>query len=167
MDASSNLVRRCIQLPLIIFNSAAVYKHGFYGIGEKVGHQAALILEQELRNGPVHIKEIEKMLVSVFDTKLSDLENVSAANMDNLIAAYPGNLDCGEALDCQNRQNVANNLFHGALDVYSGLDAALQAVCVTAEVNIPYSVLIANLMAGRALDDSKGFSAAGYVPSGV
>ena len=89
------------------------------------------------------------------------------ANMANLIRAYPGNLDCAEDLDCQSKQAVANNLFRGALDVYAGLDAALQAVCVTAEVNIPHSVLIANLMAGRPLDDSKGFSAAGYVPSGV
>ena len=39
--------------------------------------------------------------------------------------------------------------------------------CVTEEVNIPHSVLIANLVAGRPLDDRKGFASAGYVPSGA
>jgi hypothetical protein len=118
-------------------------------------------LEKDLR------REIEEILVTVFDTKLKDLEEVSSKNMNNLILAYPGNLDCAENLDCLSRQAVANNLFRGAIDVYAGLDAALQAVCVTADVNIPHSVIIANLMGGRPLDASEGFAAAGYVPSGA
>ena len=89
----------------------AALQNGFYALGEKMGHQAAFSLETDLSKGPVRIKEIEEILVTIFNTKLKDLEDVSAKNMANLILAYPGNLDCEEDLDCQSRQDVANSLF--------------------------------------------------------
>ena len=43
----------------------------------------------------------------------------------------------------------------------------MQAVCVTKNVHIPHAVLISNIAAGRPLDDTAEFEAAGYVPSGA
>lgn len=87
------------------------YQNGFYAIGEKIGHQAAFSLETDLSRDAVQIKEIEEILVTVFNMKLKDLEDVSAKNMANLILAYPGNLECAKYLDCRSRQDVANILF--------------------------------------------------------
>ena len=106
-------------------------------------------------------------MVTEFRLGFSTMEDVGYKNMENLILAYPGNLNCSEDRDCKSRQDVAKSNFKGAVDVYADLTLSMQAVCVTKNPHIPHDVLVTNMAEGRPLDDAAGFNEAGYVPSGA
>ena len=93
-----------------------------------------------------------------------EVEDVGDKNIENLIVAYPNNIECSGDSNCLSRKGVALSNFKGCVDTYSDYSAAMRANCIMKNPSIPYDVLASNLDAGRALNSAIGFSETGYIP---
>ena len=139
-------------------------KVGFYSMGEKANHQAFRTIPH-LGALPIRVKEMEEIAVTVIRLEFKEVEDVGDKNLENLIVAYPGELECSGDPDCASRMGVAKSNFKGCVDTYSDYAAAMRAVCIMKSPNIPHDVMVSNIEADRPLNSAVGFTETGYVPS--
>ena len=110
--------------------------------------------------------EMAAIIFTTLDTDLDVLEKLVNRNMDILIAAYLGKINCGGSATCESRKNVLMEAFRQAIDVYANIQWSFSALCQLKKAHIPLEVIAANSRAGRPLDDGKEYKEAEYVSAG-
>ena len=110
--------------------------------------------------------EMAAIIFTTFNIDLDVLEKLVNRNMDILIAAYPGKINCGGSATCESRKNVLMEAFRQAIDVYANIQWSFSSLCQLKKAHIPLEVIAANSRVGRPLGDSKGYEEAEYVAAG-
>ena len=139
-------------------------KVGYYSMGEKARHQAFLTIPH-LGTLPIRIKEMDEISVTTIRLDFKEVEDLGNKNLENVVVAYPGQIECSGDSDCESRKGVARSNFRGCIDVYSDWSAAMRATCIMKSPTIPHDVMASNLDADRAVDSAIGFTETGYIPS--
>ena len=86
------------------------------------------------------------------------LENLATKNMDMLVCAYPGVIECKGSTMCISRRSVLQTAYRQFLDNYANLHWALSALCTVVKAHIPIEVMIINSREGRPLTDPAGYA---------
>ena len=137
-----------------------------YSHGEKMTTLKALGAGSTLGMKTIQLVEMSSIILTPIHTKLHMLKNLATKNMDILIRAYPGVIECKGSTTCISRRSVLQTAYRQCLDVYANLDWALSALCTVVKAHIPIEVMIINSREGHLMTDPAGYATAKFIPAG-
>ena len=100
----------------------------------------------------MQIIELEKVIISKFETDMGENEDTAGEFLNNLLEIYPGKHDCIHAKSnqiCEDRKETAMLLWHKGMVQYGNLKLGVQRICSMVTQTLPLEVIMHNVKKHR------------------